>query len=1446
MEDVRAMLGAYRDLIPVGSGPDFQLVETARGDDQAVLCLLPGSAELARREVAHSRRVGAPGIADPRPGKGRDAMALVELPGWERSRQLTTAPTVSPGTLRQGLVVLLSTLSQAHARGLVHGRIGPEYVLLDDAGRFALFGWAGARDLDREEEDGPDAPTVTGDLEALGRTFHPLLRDACREVHAGTESPAGGVVSDVLLVPDQGITRDFTRVLARLLSQDPREVYGGAHEVLFELGEADRSLGEPKERLPWEDARREVEVVRHVAREAVRDADHTDYVAVVELVAPAGTGKSAVLDDIASAVRRDGGLVFRAGGSETGAWGPFTSLTKQLLGLVEPDTPVLTELDVELRALLGERGQVGAASGVVGGVAAAVGDLLEAVFREDHGVVLLDDADHLNAATRAVWQSIIRWRHRRHLAGDGVPLAFVATSTSAAPEEPGLPTRVIELERVPVERLAEGLECVLWEPELARDLAQRLHDAGDGWPRSIRGCWTDLIERGVLVKDGRRLHVRQSLDSARVWTDATTRNLERAYANHGRHVRRLLEVLAVAGRLPVDRRACVKLSELSGPSLWRAAEAIERTGLVKRIGSGWHIESPGVRAKVYSALGEERRHGLHRELLAHFQRSESTNLDAQALHARRSDHPAAAELTEQAIRACRTRGDLREAVEHIRDLEHHPAQASESPELWLLAAETLGQSGDVAEALELTERALNSGRLTLRGQIQARVLCARLELSFDRPTRVMRLDVPYCAGAEDELTSLRWYRAAAFAMLGREDRALREQRLAEAERAGQEESLTQRYSRIRFRAELLFLRRDYLGAHSCQLEAVRVARRIDPNYLFVENAVKLTQTARLSGNSLAPRLFQRAEELIWDRRLQFSYVRVRQLCESTRLPSYRTARFAPRRDPVEALAVSRSAAARVGASHIEMILRFKHIRRCAMTAGPPPRDLVRVVRSAPPPPQWGDQTARMASFDAVGFALYYGDESYIEQLKTRASAGPRVPFTRRVMDMCDAYMLYLQAERAADACIQLLRDTHEDYEAGVIKIQDRAPIPWMLAALIRTKSTPAEWDWEALMRWARLPQDCWGECALRCALLIWRQEDFDCESWLRLADSLQDLAAPFPAALEWQRLIVSAHAAMLRGDPGSAIELEGRARRELVHLSRVSDRTSAAYYRTCLARARAGISLSRDGREVVRGEDRERTARRLWVRMACDVVCDPSTVVWLCVRDLNLAEEIERGLEERGVLVARGPGEAATSGGSVALFPEDTDWSDDVGSPLSVVSRLPWVYARTALTRGPWFGRQGSATIDGFDVVGSYVHHVIQKAEDPRLAELLGERDFARWCELYGWPGGARELGAVVAAAHGAREAAIDVARRVVYRVGLDSIDRLTGTLIQAAYDHRRGRQMAELVYLTGLPRRTVQRVARRLVEGGVLTRSGRGSGVHYSLSSSTARVRQLLTERLW
>ncbi|MBW3644676.1 MAG: protein kinase, partial [Actinobacteria bacterium] len=178
------------------------------------------AADRLRREAEMLRQASHPGVVelvgiDELDGGGA-ALTTVFVAGGTLG---DSAGRLEPAAMARVVAGLATTLADLHDRGIVHGRVSADHVLLaSTSGKPVLCGLAEARTVERPAEAAPDATDDTEALAALVATLtspgsDPLtgaLRQAVERWHAGAARPTLRSLAVALagLVPDEPLAAE--------------------------------------------------------------------------------------------------------------------------------------------------------------------------------------------------------------------------------------------------------------------------------------------------------------------------------------------------------------------------------------------------------------------------------------------------------------------------------------------------------------------------------------------------------------------------------------------------------------------------------------------------------------------------------------------------------------------------------------------------------------------------------------------------------------------------------------------------------------------------------------------------------------------------------------------------------------------------------------------------------------------------------------------------------------------------------------------------------------------------------------------------------------------------------------------------------------------------------------------------------------------------------------
>jgi tetratricopeptide (TPR) repeat protein len=834
------------------------LVAARRPDGCETILFVPRTPEDGVRERERLDALCGPGIPSARPATGESFEALV-LVGAEGARPLPVAAALPDTVWRPGLVRLLSALSQAHGRGWTHGRIARGYVLADPSGGFWLWGWGGGRPV---QDPGPFR---TG-FDDVGRDLRDTGIALVRHL-AGADAETGEDVDPATLARARdrvdGFDRELARVLVRMVTVDPRESYLSATEVLTDLGEADESLPDPWARLEFVGRRG---IVRRIVARAERAGTRGASLASFTISGAPGTGRSRLLAEVAREARARGLVVLQAaGGAAQRPWGALTSFARQLLARIPPGHPLREEPGVRL--LVGDTSATAGRESDLesgDGAAAALEALVREAFRGARGLLLLDDEDALPGHALRAWRSLAR--HVAAASGGPDPLRVLVVRTSVAAPEPddAAPGEGVELDDLSRRHLAAMLASLLTEEGQAPALAAEIESLVGGRPADVVEHLRDLVARRALVPVGRRFALGAGADSARPGgTDAFRRAAETA----GREGRALGEVLAVADRLRLPRDVLAALAELPAHRLNAAAEAALRAGLVARDGATWRVRTESLRARLEHALPDERRRGLHHEILVRLLDAPQPDWPAIATHGRAAGDSRAADWTQQSLAILRREGRFEEAAVHFDDACAVLGPGAITAEMRLAHADTLLHAGRLDDALRVAEQVHADPRATPREHGEAALALARLHRYDQAWSKALAVELPVDCGDPMVLARMRLVRGIALILSGRRSQGERERRLALSELPSPASGGSEfEYWQLAFEFNALADRRDIEEARRAAIERLRhPLSRANP-LQFALDLVGVANTCRLlAEHSQARAILRRARAVAAER-----------------------------------------------------------------------------------------------------------------------------------------------------------------------------------------------------------------------------------------------------------------------------------------------------------------------------------------------------------------------------------------------------------------------------------------------------------------------------------------------------------------------------------------------------------------------------------------------------
>ena len=246
-------IGKYRILAPLdddGRVARYRTTDPPTGQ-ALVLALLPDEPNAPPHDLARLAALVGPHVVpilDWGTAAGWRYLALPELRGGDARRLLAVADGPQSRSSRAALALVQQAaegVGHAHARGIVHGELRPERLLLDETGpergaggwvRLALFGLGvgepvpEARPYAAPERLRGEAPTARGDVYALGAILGEALSG---------RSPGAGRDTDLSRNGGPGVTPPLDAILRRCLAADPAARYADANELAAALRAAE-------------------------------------------------------------------------------------------------------------------------------------------------------------------------------------------------------------------------------------------------------------------------------------------------------------------------------------------------------------------------------------------------------------------------------------------------------------------------------------------------------------------------------------------------------------------------------------------------------------------------------------------------------------------------------------------------------------------------------------------------------------------------------------------------------------------------------------------------------------------------------------------------------------------------------------------------------------------------------------------------------------------------------------------------------------------------------------------------------------------------------------------------------------------------------------------------------------------------------------------------------
>ncbi len=634
-------------------GRVYRVQDSLRDRELALKLVSASDAEFLRREfdtlrqIRHENLIQVFDWATLDSGEAFYTMELVEGEDWGR-RMGTVQPAEE---VRRILTGVLRGLAHLHCHGEVHGDLKPGNILLGQGGvvkvtDVGMGGDAGGGIAGTPGYTAPEcwegkAPGVRSDLYSVGvmayealTAKHPFGGRTIREVVAGQIEG---------WVPSPGVHRvkvpaDLERVVMRAMEREVTLRQGSADEFMEGFGVEDRVGMILGGRFVGREGFLET-VLSIVSSEDPRRAS------LIRIVGPPGSGKEAFLREIVHQ------LSSRGIGSST--WEEWE--VRRGSNLKSP----------------GPRGRLHVV--LVGGAGARGQDRQEAGVR----------------AARDAWASAVE-------AGLASDLVFLAASTAVRPAVHSCEF-VLELEPLPVDRIADYLGGILGRATIPQPLISRIHAITGGNPESVTAAARSLVTRGLLARRDSTWQFNETTEIRTLDIPEVASPWRATWLRLELPDRDALLAIALAGPKVNDRALRALGIEL------RALKPLEARGYLNGRGGEWSLASEGMHTGFLGAASDSDLESVSRRLL---ELPGVLGLERRAdLLLKRRD-PSALDLAMEAAGIASARGEHYLAMRRFRECRelatalHKSSLASDCA---LKEAEALNLVGRFAETISLLE-----------------------------------------------------------------------------------------------------------------------------------------------------------------------------------------------------------------------------------------------------------------------------------------------------------------------------------------------------------------------------------------------------------------------------------------------------------------------------------------------------------------------------------------------------------------------------------------------------------------------------------------------------------------------------------------------------------------------------------------------------------------------
>jgi len=616
-------------------------------------------------------------------------------------RSFSALPTLEERWAKcEGILVdVCKALAHVHQRGLVHRDLKPSNILLSEEGRAKLTDFGIVKDLDPNsdpfasrtlvgtwayaspEQIGGQPLDHRSDLYSLGVILFAMLTSrrpfaakdmmGYRRAHLEVTPPRARDV-------EPEVPAHLDEICWRLLQKAPRERFQSALEILYRLEQLEEGHFESNLeswRPPLTGRKEEMAVLNKAVNSLTARRG-----GVIGIRGEEGAGVSRLIDEACAPAERIGIPVHKVREIDKPGLVGILELTRQVSGELGAACPKsLTQALKDWTEM--EAPGVDAAYQLVDALAGGLGRLLQ----DGPRLLVLDDF-HLATGRELQLMGILS----RRMVAENSPILVLIGYRSDKSNPPldrfmsvdrlGTQARILDLAELNEVAIRDMLSSLIGPGKKAQLLAERLHKSTEGNPAFVSQFLASLIQQGVLVTEGSRMHLAadaNEIATGHLKIPPGVRQLVRARLDDlSEEEIQVLRVLAVNGRrLELD--CSLEVLDKDEDEALDAFDSLLSRGLISE-------------SRAHHLVHHEIRHGLLKDLVYR-------DLDPQE---RAELHYTLGRTLEQRY------GDAQFAVEQVGEHYRMAGESGKAYSYLISATQGLWLRGLPGQAWEISSRAV--------------------------------------------------------------------------------------------------------------------------------------------------------------------------------------------------------------------------------------------------------------------------------------------------------------------------------------------------------------------------------------------------------------------------------------------------------------------------------------------------------------------------------------------------------------------------------------------------------------------------------------------------------------------------------------------------------------------------------------------------------------------